>query len=234
MNLLFIFLQATGISTPTAAPAPESQVIQENFFTLMMKGGWVLVPIILLLFLAVYVIIERWLVLKNAKNKDKMWISHVSELIAEQKMEKASKFCSDLNTSSSRVANAGVVEIDQDLEEIEEAIQIESRQEINRLELRMNYLGITAAIAPMLGFLGTIFGVIKIFYNIAKTNDLNIATISDGLYQKMICSGAGLLVGIVAYAGYYILNSRIDRIINQVEKDSNEILKSIRFFKKNR
>jgi len=86
----------------------------------------------------------------------------------------------------------------------------------------------------MLGFLGTIFGVIKIFYNISVTNDLNIANISDGLYQKMICSGAGLFVGIIAYSGYYILNGRIDKIVVKIDKSSNDLLKEIRLYKRTR
>jgi len=96
----------------------------------------------------------------------------------------------------------------------------------------LNYLGITAAIAPMMGFLGTIFGVINIFYNISVTNDLSIASISDGLYQKMICSGVGLFVGIIAYSGYYLLNGKIDNVVSRMEKDSGEALKYIRQLKK--
>ena len=111
-------------------------------------------------------------------------------------------------------------------------MEVEARQQVNILENQMNWLGITASIAPMLGFLGTIFGVIKIFYDIARTNDLAIDTISTGLYQKMICSAAGLLVGIVAYSGYYILNGRIDKVVVNIDKDSNEVLKAIRASKK--
>lgn len=111
-------------------------------------------------------------------------------------------------------------------------MQIEARQQISLMEDQMNYLGITAAIAPMLGFLGTIFGVIKIFYNISVTNDLNIASISDGLYQKMICSGAGLFVGIIAYSGFYVLNGFIDKAVLKIDKDSNEMMKAIRAYKR--
>ena len=123
---------------------------------------------------------------------------------------------------------AGLESAEHEDNEIQDALQSEARQQISLLERGMNYLGITASIAPMLGFLGTIFGVIKIFYNISVTNDLNIANISDGLYQKMICSGAGLFVGIIAYSGYYILNGRIDRIVVNIDKYSNNLLKDIR------
>lgn len=223
MDILFVLLQDV---------LPVSKVVEESYFSLLMKGGWILLPIFLLLFLSVYVIIERWLVIKHTENKDRMWIPQIKELISENKIQKASLFCSKMNNSSAKIAFSGLEEVENGVEEVQEAMQVESRQEINRLEQHMNYLGITASIAPMLGFLGTIFGVIKIFYNISVTNDLNIANISDGLYQKMICSGAGLFVGIVAYAGYYYLNGKIDRVVSQMEKDSNEILKSIRLQKK--
>ena len=197
-QLAFTLLQ--DVSFVNEVPG-VTQDVSINYFTMLMKGGWILAPIFLLLFISVYIIIERWLVLRHATNDDKMWLPRVKELINEKRDEKALVFCSQINNSSSRVIST---------------------------EKGMNYLGISATIAPMLGFLGTIFGVITIFYNISVTNDLSIGTISDGLYQKMICSGVGLFVGIIAYAGYYILNTKIDRVVAQVEKDSNEILKTIR------
>jgi biopolymer transport protein ExbB len=117
------------------------------------------------------------------------------------------------------------------LEEIQATIEVESRQQISDLEFQMNYLGITASIAPMLGFLGTIFGVIKIFYSISATEDLSIGTISAGLYQKMILSACGLLVGIVAFAGYHFLNGWIDRIVIRMDRDCHDFLDAIRDYK---
>ncbi|HBG42133.1 MAG TPA: MotA/TolQ/ExbB proton channel family protein [Porphyromonadaceae bacterium] len=224
-QLAFTLLQ--DVSFVNEVPG-VTQDVSINYFTMLMKGGWILAPIFLLLFISVYIIIERWLVLRHATNDDKMWLPRVKELINEKRDEKALVFCSQINNSSSRVISTGLEEIKNGAREVEEAMQVESRQEVGRLEKGMNYLGISATIAPMLGFLGTIFGVITIFYNISVTNDLSIGTISDGLYQKMICSGVGLFVGIIAYAGYYILNTKIDRVVAQVEKDSNEILKTIR------
>ncbi len=226
----FIFLQA-AVTAPAQSPALNAN--PENYFTLLMKGGWILLPIALLLILAIYVIIERWVIISYAKSKDPIWLMRINDFIKERRIDSATSFCSALNSSSAKVIRSGLENIEQsDLEEIQETMQVEARQEVSRIETRMNYLGITAAIAPMLGFLGTIFGVIKIFYNISVTNDLNIANISDGLYQKMICSGAGLFVGIIAYAGYYTLNGKIDRLVNQIEKDSNDVLKFIRQYKK--
>ena len=230
MNL-FILLQAANpvieMADQAAQTAPE-----ETYFSLVLKGGWVLLPIFLLSLLSIYVIINKWLVISRLGKKDSIWLSRVIELVNEGKIDKALKFCIERPYASAKVIAAGLKEFELSEKEIEEAMEVEARQQVNILESQMNWLGITASIAPMLGFLGTIFGVIKIFYDIARTNDLAIDTISTGLYQKMICSAAGLLVGIVAYSGYYILNGRIDKVVVNIDKDSNEVLKAIRASKK--
>lgn len=230
MNL-FILLQTANpvieMADQAAQTAPE-----ETYFSLVLKGGWVLLPIFLLSLLSIYVIINKWLVISRLGKKDSIWLSRVIELVNEGKIDKALKFCIERPYASAKVIAAGLKEFELSEKEIEEAMEVEARQQVNILENQMNWLGITASIAPMLGFLGTIFGVIKIFYDIARTNDLAIDTISTGLYQKMICSAAGLLVGIVAYSGYYILNGRIDKVVVNIDKDSNEVLKAIRASKK--
>lgn len=230
MNL-FILLQAANpvveMAEQTTQAAPE-----ESYFSLVLKGGWILLPIFLLSLLAIYVIINKWLVISRLGKKDTIWLSRVIELVNEGKIDKALKFCIERPYASAKVIAAGLKEFGLSEKEIEEAMEVEARQQVNILENQMNWLGITASIAPMLGFLGTIFGVIKIFYDIARTNDLAIDTISTGLYQKMICSGAGLLVGIIAYSGYYLLNGRIDKAVVNIDKESNEVLKAIRAYKR--
>jgi biopolymer transport protein ExbB len=231
MNLLTVLLQVSA-QMPADSTTTAVVVSNENYFQLLMKGGWVLVPLFFLFFLSIYMIIERWVSIRGLGKTDSTWFARISELVADNKIEKAIKFCNEKPTSYSKVLAAGLEAWDGEDNEIQDALQSEARQQISLLERGMNYLGITASIAPMLGFLGTIFGVIKIFYNISVTNDLNIANISDGLYQKMICSGAGLFVGIIAYSGYYILNGRIDRVVLNIDKYSNSLLKDIRTFKR--
>lgn len=232
MNL-FVLLQ-TPVDTPlvkvveqAAQTAPE-----ESYLSLVMKGGLILIPIFLLSLLAIYVIINKWLVVNRLGKKDSIWLSRVVELVHEGKIDKALKFSVERPYASAKVIAAGLKEYDKNDEEIQESMEVESRQQISTLEEQVSWLDLTASIAPMLGFLGTIFGVIRIFYDISRTNDLAIDTISTGLYEKMICSGAGLLVGIIAYAGYNIINSRIDKVVVNIDKDSNEVLKAIRASKK--
>lgn len=236
MNLLFVLLQVATVATDSiggvveAAPAATTSI---NYFTLLTKGGWILVPIFLLSILAIYVIIDRWLVINKLSKRDSSWLSRILELINDGKLDKALKFSLEKPYASGKVIAAGLKEKDESIKDIEEAMQIEARQQIYTMERMMNYLGITASIAPMLGFLGTIFGVIRIFYDIAASGILDISTISNGLYEKMICSGAGLFVGIIAYSGFYILNGKIDKAVLQIDIDSNEALKAIKASRKN-
>lgn len=231
MNLLTVLLQV-ATKLPTDSTTTAVVVSNENYFQLLMKGGWIMLPLFLLFFLSIYMIIERWVSINALGKNDAIWFTRINELVADKKFDKAIKFCNEKPSSYAKVLAAGLEVAENDDIEIQDALQSEARQQISILERGMNYLGITASIAPMLGFLGTIFGVIKIFYSISVTDDLNIANISDGLYQKMICSGTGLFVGIIAYSGYYILNGRIDKIVVNIDKYSNSLLKDIRSYKR--
>ncbi|MFV0536109.1 MAG: MotA/TolQ/ExbB proton channel family protein [Dysgonomonas sp.] len=233
MSLLVLLQAATPVvEMADQAVQATAATPDESYLNLVLKGGWILLPIFLLSLLAIYVIINKWLVINRLGKRDSVWLSRVVELIHEGKIDKALKFSVERSHATAKVIATGLKEFELEDKEIQEAMEVEARQQISLLESQMNWLGITASIAPMLGFLGTIFGVIKIFYDIARTNDLAIDTISTGLYQKMICSGAGLLVGVVAYSGYYLLNGRIDKVVVNIDKESNEVLKAIRAYKK--
>ncbi len=230
INCFMLFIQQAGVvSEATVQIAKE-----ENFLSILMKGGWILAPLFFLSLVAIYVICDRWVKISRAGKRTGNWIPQVAGFIQDGKFDKVINFCEKNNTPSAKVIAAGLRVIDDKPEDIQESMQVEARQQIAFLENQMNYLGIISSIAPMLGFLGTIFGVIKIFYNIALTNNLEIATISDGLYQKMICSGVGLAVGIIAYSGYYLLNGGIDKIVNRTDRDANEILRAIKVYKSRR
>lgn len=231
MNLS-IFLQAATANIDSTATSALTSPSSVNYLNLLMKGGWVMIPIIILSILAVYFMIERFLVINKLGKFDSIWFSRITELISESKIDQAYKFSIEKPYVIAKIIGAGLKDKDEDIDTIEKTMEVEGRQQISIMENHLNYLSIIASIAPMLGFLGTIFGVITIFYNISQTANLDIASISDGLYQKMICSGAGLLVGIIAYAGFYILNSKIDSVVVKLDAQSNEILKLLRGYKK--
>ena len=217
------------LNQATQAMSQATTVVEpESYFSLLMKGGWILLPIFLLLAISIYVIIERIIVFKKLSKTDSVWFARVKDLVYEYKFESAEKFCQANPSAYCKVIEAGLSQVNNDIEAVEQAMQSEASQQISTMENHLNWLGITASVAPMLGFLGTIFGVIKIFFNIAQTNEFEIATIADGLYQKMICSGVGLFVGIVAYAAFYLFNGRLDRITSRMDKYANDFVNMLR------
>lgn len=218
--------QAVAVAAQTMQqPVAE---ISDSYFTLLLKGGWILLPLFLLFAMSIYVIIERMVVLKTLGKTDSVWFARIKDLVYEYKFDSAEKFCQASTNSYSKVVEAGLGQVNNDIEAVQTAMQGEATQQVARMEKHLNWLSITASVAPMLGFLGTIFGVINIFFRIAQTNEFEIATIADGLYQKMVSSAVGLFVGIVAYAGYYLLNGRIDTIVANMDKYSNDLVNMLR------
>jgi biopolymer transport protein ExbB len=139
-------------------------------------------------------------------------------------LESAKALCRNSNTPLGRMLQKGLLRIGRPIKDIEGAIENVGKLEVSKLEKNIGILGIVAGIAPMFGFLGTIIGVIKIFFDISTTDNFSISTISGGLYVKMITSAAGLLVGIVAFVGHNILNMMVDRVILKLETDSIEFI----------
>jgi len=132
--------------------------------------------------------------------------------------------CRNTNSPVARMVQKGLMRLGKPIHDIEGAIENVGKLEVYTMEKNLGLLSSIAGLAPMFGFLGTIFGVIKIFYEIHMENSLEIGTISGGLYMKMIASAAGLLVGIIAYAGYQYLIHRIDRVIHQMELNAVEFI----------
>lgn len=186
-----------------------------------------MIPLFLFLGIAIFLVIDTWITIDKLKKFNRKWFAHVIKLIYDNKADEALEVARRSESAMGRMAVKGLQNRKLPMKAIEEEMQVEARQIIAKPEGTTGYLSVIATIAPMLGFLGTIFGVIKIFFNISFTNDLSISSISDGLYQKMICSGAGLLVGILAYLGYYVINRRIDLILLSLDKGGNELLKAI-------
>lgn len=199
----------------------------ENMFQIIMKGGWILIPIFFLSLVSFWVIFERWTILKRASRTPNL-VSTINPMLKEGKLDLAINTCEATNQPVGKVLAAGLHTMGFTIRDIQDAMEAEAHQQIDSLSRGINYLGIIATIAPMFGFLGTIFGVIKIFYNISLTDNISIGIISGGLYQKMVSSASGLLVGIIAFAGYHLLNSKIDRITSMMEKQSNELMALLR------
>lgn len=228
-----IFLQATTVVDSLANTANTQATtdvsITENisYLEFVMKGGIMIIPIILLLFFCVYVIIERYLSIKKATKQDANLLSDVKAQLKSGKIDNAVMLCSRENTASGNILKSGIAIIGRPISEIESVMERTANVEIAQMEKGLGHLGLISGIAPILGFIGTISGVIKIFHTISNTGNLNIQTISGGLYEKMISSGAGLVVGVIAYSAYHLFNMMIDSFALKVEKQTLEIINVI-------
>jgi biopolymer transport protein ExbB len=195
-----------------------------SFLTLFLKGGYILIPIVLLSIVAVYLIIKKSIDIRKSLGIDPGYVAYFNELLKKGDIKAAVTHLENDHSSYSNIFRRVVDKIGKPNDEIESTIETVSNIEVSRVSKHLGYLGLIAGIAPMLGFIGTISGIIKIFYSISLTDNISIGIISGGLYEKMISSGTGLIVGIIAFTGYHILNMRIDRFISQVEEEAFEFM----------
>jgi biopolymer transport protein ExbB len=232
MFLNFLLQASNPIADTLANTAvnPEMNVsVTESvsYLDFLLKGGIMIIPIILLLFFCIYVIIERYLSIKKATRQDASLINDVKIQLKSGKIDNAVMMCSRENTASGNIMKSGISIIGRPISEIESVMERTANVEIAEMEKGLGHLGLISGIAPILGFIGTISGVIKIFHTISNTGNLNIQTISGGLYEKMISSGAGLVVGVVAYSAYHLFNMMIDSFSLKVQKQTLEIINVI-------
>jgi biopolymer transport protein ExbB len=187
--------------------------------------GVVIIGIELILsFIAVYVFIERYLSFKSLAREDERVMQNLRANIGSGNIATIQSICANSETPLARMVEKGLSRLGRPMPEIETAIENVGRVETFRLEKKVTYLSLIARTAPMFGFLGTIMGVIKIFYDISLTDNLSVGVISGGLYQKMLTSAGGLLVGIVAFLGYYFLTMMLDELVNKLERRSIEFM----------
>jgi biopolymer transport protein ExbB len=220
MSMLMQIVDTTANALVKPA-GPEPQI---NLFDLVLKGGWVMIPLGLLSVGAIYFMIERFLTIQKASKVDPNFMHNIKDYLLSGKKDAALMLCKNTNTPIARLVEKGIKRIGRPYDEIERAVESEGKLEIYKLEKNMNYLALISGIAAIVGFLGTISGVINIFYKMSLTNDLSIDVIAGGMYEKMVTSGTGLLVGIIAHIGFTYLNGRIDRVSYQLEKTTVDFI----------
>lgn len=226
--LISILLQAAGsiadsvnsavnsIPVQTAAPQPESMSVLD----IVIKGGVIMIPIGLLFAVAIYIFIERYYTIRKASASEGNFMNDIQSMIESDKIDKALALCSKTSLPIARMVEKGIKRIGRPIKEIEESIEIVGKFEVYELEKGLPVLAVIAGIAPMFGFLGTILGVIKIFFDISQTSDVSIGAVSSGLYVKMVSSASGLVVGILAYIFYNWLNIKVAKAVNKMERNA--------------
>lgn len=214
---------ATGINTGEVVKQPVTEE-SFNLLSMIMKGGIIIYPLILMLLLAIYVLVERLMTIRRASKKSPQLLASVKDAVHKGNIESARTMCMSINTPESMMIDKGLSRIGQPVNDIREAMNEAATIEIGRLEKNMGILNITGRIAPMFGFIGTIIGVIKIFYDIALQGTVEISVISTGLYEKMVSSCSGLVVGVFAFIAYHWMNTLIDKFAHKMEESRMNFL----------
>ncbi len=216
--------KAASTVANTAAAAVPAKEDSLSLLTLIMKGGYIMIPIGILSIISIYILIERYITIRKASKLEGNFMLTIKDYVKNGNMTAAKAFCKSGSTPVYKMIEKGLNRIDKPIKEVESAIEGVGKIEVAKLEKNLNILGIIAGIAPMFGFIGTISGVIKIFYNISLADNISIGLISGGLYEKMITSAAGLVVGIFAYVSYHILSMMVDNVVNKMESANVEFI----------
>ena len=195
-----------------------------SMWEIIQKGGLIMIPIGFLFVLAIYIFIERFISIQRASANEGNFIKETKQLIEANEIEDALSLCARKDLPIARMVEKGIGRIGSPIKEIEESIEIVGKFEVYELEKGVPVLAVIAGIAPMFGFLGTILGVIKIFFDISQTADVSIGVVSAGLYVKMVSSAAGLVVGVLAYIFYNWLNIKVGKIVNRMERNAVDFL----------
>ncbi|MGB4414386.1 MAG: MotA/TolQ/ExbB proton channel family protein [Paludibacter sp.] len=234
--ILSLILQATpAIDTLHSTVNSIPVVSKPTIFTIwdiIQKGGLIMIPIGILFVLTIYIFIERFISIQRASASEGNFIKDIKTLIETEKIDDALQLCSKNDLPIARMVEKGINRIDNPIKEIEESIEIVGKFEVYKLEKGLPILAMIASIAPMFGFLGTILGVIKIFFDISQTADVSIGSVSAGLYVKMVSSAAGLVVGVLAYICHSWLNIKVGKIVNRMERNAVDFLDFLKETKK--
>lgn len=215
---------AADSTANAAAAAAQAQPSSISVIDLIVKGGWIMYPIFALSLVSFYIIIERYITIRKAAALPDGFMSQIRNLMVKGDLQGAKMLSAQTASPLARMIEKGIRRIGQPLKDIEASVENVGKVEIARLEKNISILGIIAGIAPMLGFVGTIVGVINIFYAIASTGDFGIAQISGGLYTKMVTSAAGLIVGMIAHIGYHWLSIMVERLVFRMENSAIEFM----------
>ncbi len=211
-----------NLDTAAAAVSQSAQMEKQTVIDLILSSGGTGVTIVVILLIlsivSISIFVERFLSVGKAMTYEAGFVNGLKSSLTSGNVAEARRLCQTVNSPISRMLDKGISRLGSEPALIEGAMEATGKLEISKLEKNLGYLSLIAKLAPMFGFVGTIMGVIKIFYDIAMTDNLSIGVISGGLYQKMITSAAGLMVGIIAFLGYYLVNMRIDKVVERMEQ----------------
>ena len=225
--MIWIFLQtdtqrlADTLNNVVAQPAVADQI---SLWSLLDKGGWIMYPLYAMLAGAIFVFFERYLAIKKASKIEENFMSMIKDNIMTGNVAAARTLAKNTNNPVARMIDKGIRRIGKPIDAIEKSMENIGKLEMYKMERNLNILSLIAGIAPMFGFLGTIIGMVQLFYGIASTGEYTLNTIAGGIYTKMITSATGLIIGLIAYVGHNFLTTQIDKTANKMEAASAEFI----------
>lgn len=228
MNFSPVLLQAavdTAQHVVAAAPqaaAPKQETL--SLWYLLKEGGVLMIPLLICSLIAVYVFFERFITIRKMLNIPQDFMSRVREKIVEGNISGAQQLCKNYDAATPRVIAKGVSRIGKPIDHIEKSMENAGKLEVYAMEKNLGALSVIAGIAPIFGFLGTIVGMIVMFYNIQHDPAFSINSVAGGIYTKMVTSATGLIIGLVAYVAYNYLNAKINKGVNQIETAATELV----------
>ena len=192
-----------------------------SILELLEKGGWIMIVLGILSIIAIYIFIERFIAIRAAEKNDPLFMDRIRDYIKSGEVKAAINFCRVTNTPGARIIERGISRMGQPAPEIQTAIENTGNLEVAALEKRLHVLATISGGAPMIGFLGTVIGMVQAFWQMSEAGgNLDISMRSGGIYQAMITTVGGLIVGIVALFGYNYLVAKVDGVVNELERKS--------------
>ena len=221
-----LFQIETTAAADSIAAMGETTAQSMNLWTMAQYGGWIMIILALLLAGAVYLFVERMVVLRKAQQEDKSFMDRIKDYIHEGKIDSAMNLCRSADTPAARMVEKGITRIGRPMQDVQVAVENVGNLEVGKLEKGLVIMATIAAGAPMLGFLGTVLGMVQTFYNMAQNASgvIEMSALSEGMYQAMVTTIGGLIVGILAMFAYNFLVARIDNVVRQLEGRTLEFM----------
>lgn len=227
MQALFFFLIQSQPDTTTAADTLSLAAEQESMsmLELLAEGGVLMIPLFILSLIAIFVIAERWRSLNNSRIEVDGFLRTVEGMLKDGDRERALTYCDGIDKPLARILKAGIQRLGRPIRDIEDAISNAGKKEIYHLEKRMNWLATIAGVGPLIGFTGTVTGMIEAFMDIQSLQgNVNPSVLAGGIWEALITTATGLIVGIIAYGFYNFLLGKINRTVHELENASADFI----------
>ncbi|MFN4285894.1 MAG: MotA/TolQ/ExbB proton channel family protein [Lacibacter sp.] len=223
MNLFLLQVQTAADSLLQTAPTPVTPK-EMHLIDLLVKAGWIMVPLLLLSIITVYVFAERWMAIKKASAIDDNFMNIIRDNIVSGNITAARNFARNTHNPVGRMIDKGIQRIGKPIDVISASMENVAELELYKLEKNISVLAVVSKVAPIFGFVGTLVGLMQLFFNINATGEYELSTIAGGIYTKLISSITGLVIGMVAFLLYNILQTQVDKTANRIEGAAADFL----------